>query len=179
MQYLTLALALAAFLLALILWGRAAAQGIRIDDLETEVRRTANAAREAMTHELDTLKTLLARVAAGEKVTADQIEEGRLWAEVTATQAKEMTDGNDVLTIDVRTAAECATGTIPGALQIPVEELESRYKEIPKDKRRKLLVCAMGVRSAAACDFLTSKGYGQLLNLEGGMSAWTGPTERA
>ena len=41
--------------------------------------------------------------------------------------------GEKVLVIDVRSDDEVKSGSIPGAIHIPLEQLESRMKEIPKD----------------------------------------------
>ncbi|HXK10718.1 MAG TPA: rhodanese-like domain-containing protein [Vicinamibacteria bacterium] len=41
--------------------------------------------------------------------------------------------GEKVLVIDVRTDEEVKTGSIPGALHIPMEQLEARMKDVPKD----------------------------------------------
>jgi len=43
--------------------------------------------------------------------------------------------GATVLLIDVREDHEVASGSIPGAIHIPVDELESRMSDIPKDVR--------------------------------------------
>ena len=51
-------------------------------------------------------------------------------------------------------------------------------KEIPRDGKPTLLYCAAGGRSAAACELLSSLGYVGLINLQGGFSSWSGPTER-
>ncbi len=176
----TLATVLAslALLAAAVLWLRAAAQGARIDELEGDLRRATNSSSDQVRHELDTLRALLVRVAAGEPVDAEMIEEGRTWREVDAREAETIVQGEEVLTIDVRTPGEWASGVIPGAWRLSIDELEERYREIPNDGRTKLVVCAMGVRSAAACDFLASQGYRGLVNLGGGMSAWSGATER-
>jgi rhodanese-related sulfurtransferase len=84
----------------------------------------------------------------------------------------------DVRVLDVRTPAETTHGIIPGAALIPVDQLEDRWKEIPKDKKQLLVYCAGGGRSAAACEFLSQQGYDSVFNLEGGFSSWTGPTAR-
>jgi hydroxyacylglutathione hydrolase len=68
-----------------------------------------------------------------------------------------------------------AAGIIPGAILIPIDEIETRMKEIPRDGRTTLVYCASGGRSAAACEFLSRAGWGELMNLEGGFSAWNGP----
>lgn len=41
--------------------------------------------------------------------------------------------GEKVLVIDVRTDEEVETGSVPGAIHIPVEQLEARMKDVPRD----------------------------------------------
>ena len=41
--------------------------------------------------------------------------------------------GEKVLVIDVRTDQEVLSGSIPGAIHIPMEQLEARMKDVPKD----------------------------------------------
>jgi rhodanese-related sulfurtransferase len=41
--------------------------------------------------------------------------------------------GEKVLVIDVRSVEEIKSGSIPGALHIPMEQLEARMKDVPKD----------------------------------------------
>ena len=41
--------------------------------------------------------------------------------------------GEKVLVIDVRTDEEIKSGSIPGAIHIPMEQLEARMKDVPKD----------------------------------------------
>ena len=54
--------------------------------------------------------------------------------ETTAEALKRRLDaGEKVLVVDVRTDEEVKTGTIPGAIHIPFEQLEARMKDIPRD----------------------------------------------
>ena len=76
--------------------------------------------------------------------------------------------------LDVRTPQETAGGYAEGAILIPIEELEARARELPHDGKPVVIYCAAGVRSAAACDYLSSKGHDGLHNLAGGFPAWTG-----
>ena len=55
------------------------------------------------------------------------------------------------------------------------DELEARAHELPKDGKPLVIYCAAGVRSAAACEYLSSLGHDGLYNLAGGFAAWTGP----
>jgi rhodanese-related sulfurtransferase len=41
--------------------------------------------------------------------------------------------GEKVLVIDLRSDEEVKTGSIPGAIHIPMEQLEARMKDVPKD----------------------------------------------
>jgi len=72
--------------------------------------------------------------------------------------------------IDVRQPDEVAGGTLPGAVNIPLDQLEDRVGEVDPD-RRVVLLCRSGNRSGTAAQFLASQGYGDLVNLAGGMLA--------
>lgn len=171
MEYAALAIALIALIHARL---RSASLRNRITDLEAEVRRRANSASEESDAKLAILRKLLVRIVEGKRVTRDMIEEERLWQDVLPDAGREISQQDDVLVLDVRTPQEHASGVIPGALRIPLGELEERHGEIPKDARKKLVVCEAGGRSAAACEFLSSEGFDELYNLAGGMSSYTG-----
>jgi rhodanese-related sulfurtransferase len=54
--------------------------------------------------------------------------------ETPADELKRLIDaGEKVLVIDVRSDEEAKSGSIPGAVHVPMEQLESRMKDIPKD----------------------------------------------
>jgi phage shock protein E len=74
--------------------------------------------------------------------------------------------------VDVRSPGEFAAGHIDGAVNIPVQDLSSRMREIPKD-RPVVLYCASGMRSGAAARLLRSAGRTDVHNL-GGISRWPG-----
>ena len=76
------------------------------------------------------------------------------------------------------TPTETAAGIIPGATLIPVDELERRAGELQREGLPMLVYCAMGGRSAAACELLSRAGFDGLMNLEGGFSSWAGARER-
>ncbi len=66
---------------------------------------------------------------------------------------------DDVLFIDVREPSEIEeTGTLKGALTIPVGQLEERLKEVPKDKPV-VAFCRRGGRATRAANLLDEKGY--------------------
>lgn len=60
--------------------------------------------------------------------------------------------------VDVRTPEEFAGKHVGGAKNIPIDELDTRMTEIPKDKPV-VVYCASGARSSAAAKMLKSAGY--------------------
>ncbi len=83
--------------------------------------------------------------------------------------------------IDVRTPEEYAAGHIPGAKLIPLDEIEKRISEIPRDKQV-YLYCRSGRRSAKAAEILAKHGFANIENVQGGFLAWQAagfPVERA
>jgi len=74
------------------------------------------------------------------------------------------------LLLDVREPAEFAAGHAPGAVLVPLGELEARHGELPRD-RPIVCVCRSGSRSAFAAEALVAAGY-DAVNLAGGMLAW-------
>jgi rhodanese-related sulfurtransferase len=62
-------------------------------------------------------------------------------------------------------------GTIRNAINIPIQDLESRLDELAAYKDRELIVyCSHSKRSPRASYFLMQKGFSNVTNLEGGMS---------
>jgi len=72
--------------------------------------------------------------------------------------------------LDVREAAEFATGHVPGAVSMPLALIPLRDNEIPS-ARSVYVVCETGGRSAQAAMFLARKGV-EVVNVLGGMTAW-------
>ena len=85
-------------------------------------------------------------------------------------KALEMSKAGAVL-IDVRTPAEVAEGMVPGAINIPLQEIEQRLSEFPKDKDL-LIYCRSGKSSMAASNFLIENGYDKVFNVVGGFLAF-------
>ncbi len=79
--------------------------------------------------------------------------------------------GTDGQLIRVREPDEVAGGTLPGAVNIPLGNLPGRVGELDPSKRV-VLLCRSGGRSGQAAEFLTGSGFGDVVNLTGGMLAW-------
>ncbi|MGG6310358.1 sulfurtransferase TusA family protein [Paenibacillus macerans] len=81
-----------------------------------------------------------------------------------------------VIVLDVREPAEYVFRRIPGAISIPLGELESRLHELnPKDEIH--VICQTGSRSDLACQLLEEEGFRSVWNVQPGMSEWDGPIE--
>ncbi len=68
--------------------------------------------------------------------------------------------------LDVRTPDEVSAGTIPGAINIPVDDLRDRLGELSKEKEY-LVFCRVGLRGYLACRILSQNGF-NCRNLTGG-----------
>ena len=73
--------------------------------------------------------------------------------------------------LDVRTPAEFRQGRLQGAVLIPVNEVERRIGEIPRN-RPIVVYCAVGSRSGVVAGFLSRKGYGEVYNVADGIVGW-------
>lgn len=75
--------------------------------------------------------------------------------------------------IDVRSAEELEHGYIPGAMHIPLEQLESIAPIILPNKEADIVCyCQSGRRSRVAVDVLRRLGYAHVSNLDGGYETW-------
>ena len=81
-------------------------------------------------------------------------------------EADALSEREDVILLDVRTEAEYRNGHIPGARNIPLDELRGRLEEL--DREKILYVnCQSGLRSYLACRILSQQGF-SCKNLAGG-----------
>ncbi len=114
-----------------------------------------------------TLATLLvvSLVACSQEPAAESISAADLDALITA--------GNAPFILDVRTEKEFADGHIPGAVNIPHTELESRITELSGQKNSTIVLhCRSGTRAATADKILRSNGFTRITELDGHMMGW-------
>lgn len=76
-------------------------------------------------------------------------------------------DSESGLLVDVRDPAEFQLGTIPGAVNIPLDVIRDRINELPKEKTI-FVFCQVGLRGYLAARILMQKGYKDVRNLSGG-----------
>ena len=84
-------------------------------------------------------------------------------------------DKSQVTLVDVRTPDEYALGTIPGAINIPLDNLRERLADIPENQPV-YLFCGVGLRGYLASNILKSKGYPDVRNLIGGLKTYDAAT---
>ena len=80
--------------------------------------------------------------------------------------------GESVLILDVREPFEIALAPFRGATHIPMGDIPSRLTELDPD-RETVVVCHHGVRSAQVAMYLAQNGFEHVLNLSGGIDAWS------
>ena len=131
---------------------------------------------------VEPLKLHVSALAEGKSVSSTLIRSGRLYQELSIEEAVRLldhsvTDSTTVL-LDVRTPSEFAKRRIPGAILIPVEQLDARYKtELSSTTPCILVYCGEGDRSRLACEFLSREGWTNVSMLRGGLAHWPGPFE--
>jgi len=96
--------------------------------------------------------------------------------------AGQLAAGDAPVVLDVRTPEEFAAGHVPGAVNIPYEQLAGRLDELPAGAEDEVVVhCQRGGRAAKAEAVLHDAGYRNVRDLEGHWQAWEAaglPVER-
>ena len=94
------------------------------------------------------------------------------FTEVSAEQLiEERTSGEGPVLLDVREEFEWQAVRIPGCLLIPMNQIPERISELQAGQST-VVICAHGHRSLHVLQFLQSRGFNNLRNLNGGMAAW-------
>ena len=105
-------------------------------------------------------------------VLADNPDRAAQLSRLTATELAdyEVQSGDDLQLVDVRNAGEVESGSVPGAVNIPLAQLRTRVDELDAD-RPVVLVCAGGARSAIASSVLSAAGFEKVADVLGGATA--------
>ena len=80
-------------------------------------------------------------------------------------------DLEKITLLDVRTTEEFSLGSIPGAVNIPLDDLRGHLKEIPTDKPI-YVFCQVGLRGYLAQQILLGNGFKEVSNLSGGFKSY-------
>ena len=85
--------------------------------------------------------------------------------------AEELAGAEPPLVLDIRNPREWAAKHIDGSMNVPLNHLQERIAEIPRD-RRIAIHCAGGYRSSIAASILHQYGITNLIEMAGGLAAW-------
>jgi rhodanese-related sulfurtransferase len=152
----------------------------QIEQAKDSFQSTLSWSKEDLRSDMEAIRGVMKVLAAGGKVTPDMIEQGKPFADMSAAEVEKILNGSpstNALVLDVRTPSEYQSGHIPGAKSIPIDELEMRLSEVPREVETLFVVCQGGTRSAAACEILSKCGYTNLVNIYDGTGAWPGKKE--
>ncbi|WP_114571328.1 rhodanese-like domain-containing protein [Exiguobacterium flavidum] len=95
---------------------------------------------------------------------------------ITVDELKQKLEAGERLNVvDVREQDEYDAGHIPGVRFLPMSEIGERYTELQEGETY-YIICAAGGRSENVSRFLDQYGY-DIVNVQGGMSSWTGDIE--
>lgn len=106
--------------------------------------------------------------------SVNNVEKGSetVYKKISAEDAKNIIDSEDVIILDVRTPEEYNGGHIENAVLLPVTEIPDKAGEVLPDKDAKILVyCRSGNRSATAAKELINMGYTNVYDF-GGINSW-------
>jgi rhodanese-related sulfurtransferase len=89
--------------------------------------------------------------------------------------ARRLQEEPKLFVLDVRNSSELEgeLGRLPGAVNIPLQQLEQRLGELSKREGEDIIVvCRTGKRSETAARMLQESGFERVFVLKGGMTAW-------
>jgi rhodanese-related sulfurtransferase len=93
--------------------------------------------------------------------------------ELSATDCQSLLQGpNPPQFVDVREPWEVETASVTGALNLPMGQVPTRLTELDKD-RPVIVMCHHGRRSAQVGMLLERNGFAEVINLAGGIAAWS------
>jgi phage shock protein E len=88
--------------------------------------------------------------------------------------ARQAAKDRDLVVLDVRTPEEFAAGHVPGAVNVPHDQVGARLGELGKFRDKDVVVyCRSGRRAELALSVLEQAGFTRLGHLEGDMNAWS------
>ena len=105
-------------------------------------------------------------------ITADTLTENQTLPQISVQELGASLKNDGPLVVDVRTPTEWKSGHIDGARHLPLSAFARQELDLPKD-RRIAVICGSGYRSSIATSLLQARGYKDLANVTGGMTAYT------
>ena len=149
----------------------------RLSNIEKNIARLD----EKMDFSISLQRNHLIRVKNGQDIDDSMILYGRPYNDLSPQRAFEIYNDPDMdfLLIDVSYSESTSENTLPGAIHIPLEELNSRCHEIINKTTPILVISERGLRSIQACELLVKKGFFNLNNISGGHEFWPAKRKRS
>ncbi len=152
----------------------------QITQVKESLESTLSWSKEDLRNDMGSIRSVMKVLAAGGRVTPDMIDQGKPFADMSAAETEKFLNQDptpNAIVLDVRTPSEYMAGHIPGAKLVPLDEIEVRMNEVPRNVQTLFVVCQGGTRSAAACEVLSQSGFTNLVNVYDGTAAWPGKKE--
>ena len=105
-------------------------------------------------------------------ITADTLTENQTLPQISVRELEASLKSDGPLVVDVRTPTEWKSGHIDGARHLPLSAFARQEVDLPKDQKI-AVICGSGYRSSIATSLLQARGYKDLANVTGGMTAYT------
>lgn len=152
----------------------------QIAQVKDSFESTLSWSKEDLRNDMGSIRSVMKVLAAGGRVTPDMVDQGKPFADMSAAETEKFLNQDpspDAAVLDVRTPSEYMAGHIPGAKLVPLDEIEVRMNEVPRNVQTLFVVCQGGTRSAAACEILSKSGFTNLVNIYDGTASWPGKKE--
>lgn len=91
---------------------------------------------------------------------------------------RQLDGGRSLVLLDVREPEEVLLARLPGALHIAMGEVPGRLHELDPDSEI-VVFCHHGIRSASVAQFLAQREFAHVVNLAGGIDAWSASVDRS
>lgn len=144
----------------------------RIDELEKRLNRLEKATDD----EFQVQKCQLMRVKNGDYLSDDYVLNGRSYSDLSPEAAWDLYNQRDLdfILLDVTQKSYYPMEELPEAINIPLEELNLRVREIVNKATRVIVISEDGTRSILACEMLNRHGFYNVSNISGGYKFWPG-----
>lgn len=144
----------------------------RLDDLEKRMNRLEKVTDD----ELQVQRCQIMRIKNGDFLSDDYILNGKSYSDLSPESAWELYNQKDLdfVLLDVSQKSYYPLEELPEAINIPLEELNLRVRELVNKATRVFVISEDGTRSILACEMLNRHGFYNVSNVSGGYKFWPG-----
>lgn len=148
----------------------------KVDMLEKKIQNL----KAAHLNEITLLKTQVVRIKNHEQLSDDYIFNSRPYHDLSPERAMRLYNDRDhnFFMLDVSRPEYQPLRTFSEAINIPLEELSIRHREIGNKQATIFVISEDGTRSILACDLLYKAGFYNLNHVSGGYKYWPAPKSK-